>query len=409
VRNDYLVVDADGHVVEPPYIWTERMDKQKWGDWIPHRISNYEPRKHAWFVGGEMRSLGGGAVGSAAGMDIMELMRRGADWNEGQPGAWDPQARVKTLDEEGQDAAVLYATNSLFFGPVDEIQALHNPEFVLACQQAYNDWVADYCKANPNRLFAMAAVPLQDIDLAIGETKRAVEKLGFKGVFVRPSAYIDELPFSHPVYDRFWATLQDLDVPIAFHPGVHVDTPGACRKFRLTRISKSTAETNMMVDEIHGGSALGQAVGNMVDATVTLGRLLMGGVCERFPRLKILIVESGGGWVASLIERMDEQVEAFPLEARWLKLLPSEYFKRQCWVSFDPGEKTLGVTAELLGTDRVLWASDFPHPDAKYPGVVDELLETIANLSEEGKRRILGENAVKAYNLPLKAPVRAGV
>src|SRR5262249_22733804 len=194
-----------------------------------------------------------------------------------------------------------------------------------------------------------------------------------------------------------------------FHPAVHVDTPGACRKFRLVHEDKNTLVVTRSVDEIYGGAALGQAVGNMVDATVTLGRLLMGGVCERFPKLKVLIVESGGGWVASLIERMDEQVEAFPLEARWLKLLPSEYFRRQCSVSFDPGEKPLGATAELLGTDRVLWASDFPHPDAKYPGVVDELLETIANLSDEGKRRILGENAVVAYNLPLKAPVRAGV
>jgi predicted TIM-barrel fold metal-dependent hydrolase len=121
----------------------------------------------------------------------------------------------------------------------------------------------------------------------------------------------------------------------------------------------------------------------------------------------VLIVESGGGWVASLIERMDEQVAAFPLEARWLKLLPSEYFKRQCWVSFDPGEKTLGATAELLGTDRVLWASDFPHPDAKYPGVVAELRATIGGLPEDAQGRILGENAVAAYNLPLAVGSRA--
>jgi predicted TIM-barrel fold metal-dependent hydrolase len=142
-------------------------------------------------------------------------------------------------------------------------------------------------------------VPLQDIDLAVAETRRAVERLGLKGVLVRPAAYIDELPFSHPVYDRFWATLQDLDVPVAFHPAVHVDTPGACRKFRLVREDKNSLVVNRSVDQIYGGSALGQAVGNMVDATVTLGRLLMGGVCERFPRLKVLIVESGGGWCSS--------------------------------------------------------------------------------------------------------------
>src|SRR5262249_33841716 len=194
-----------------------------------------------------------------------------------------------------------------------------------------------------------------------------------------------------------------------FHPAVHVDTPGACRKFRLVHEDKNTLVVTRSVDEIYGGAALGQAVGNMVDATVTLGRLVMGGVCERFPRLKILIVESGGGWVASLLERMDEQVEAFPLEARWLKLLPSEYFRRQRWGSFDPGEKTLAITAGQLGYDRVLWASDFPHPDAKYPGVIDVLLKNIANLPAEAQRRILGENAVEAYKLPLRAPRRASV
>ena len=80
--------------------------------------------------------------------------------------------------------------------------------------------------------------------------------------------------------------------PVAFHPGVHVDTPGACRKFGLVAVSESATVTNMAMDEIHGGSALGQAVGNPVDMIVTMGRLLMGGVCERFPRLKFVFLES---------------------------------------------------------------------------------------------------------------------
>ena len=204
---------------------------------------------------------------------------------------------------------------------------------------------------------------------------------GCAAVFVRPSAYVDELPLNHHVYDDFWSTCQELGVPVAFHPGVHVDTPGACRKFGLVAISENATVTNMAMDEIHGGSALGQAVGNPVDMIITMGRVLMGGVCERFPRLKLVFLESSGGWMPSMLERMDEQVQAFPLERRWLSLLPSEYFARQCYVSFEPEEWNLAAAAEQLGTDRILWASDYPHPEY-HPGVLDELRERIAPLAD---------------------------
>jgi predicted TIM-barrel fold metal-dependent hydrolase len=138
----------------------------------------------------------------------------------------------------------------------------------------------------------------------------------------------------------------------------------------------------------------------MVDMTVSLGRLLMGGVCERFPRLRILVLESGGGWVPSLLERMDEQVEAFPLEKRWLTMMPSEYFKRQCYVSFEPDEWNLAPCAEFLGADRIIWASDYPHPEY-HPGLLNELRERLEPLPPGSRDRILGRNAVDAYRLPL--------
>ena len=243
-------------------------------------------------------------------------------------------------------------------------------------------------------------MPLQAPELAVAEAERAVNKLGLRGIFIRPSAYVDELPLNHSVYDPFWAACQDLDVPVGLHPGVHVDTPGACRKFQLVAPSENMSVTNMAMSEIHGGSGLGQAVGNMVDMTVSLGRLLMGGVCERFPNLRILVLESGGGWVPSLLERMDEQVKAFPLEKRWLSMLPSEYFKRQCYVSFEPEEWNLAACAEFLGDDRIIWASDYPHPEY-HSGILDELRERIEPLPEASRARILGQNAVDAYGLPL--------
>ena len=159
--------------------------------------------------------------------------------------------------------------------------------------------------------------------------------------------------------------------------------------------------TNMAMTEIYGGSALGQAVGNAVDMIVTMGRVLMGGVCERFPDLQLIFLEAGGGWVPSILERMDEQVEAFPLERRWLSMLPSEYFKRQCYVSFEPEEWNLAQCAEFLGSDRILWASDYPHPEY-HPGLVKEVRRAGRRPADaEDQANILGQNANRVYDLGL--------
>jgi uncharacterized protein len=388
-----LVVDADGHTMEPDDLWTQRMDASRWGDWIPRKVVE-DGAYEITYTGGVVR---------AGGRELQDRLAAGAGITPQQfhellaslrvPGGHDPHARLADMDRDGIDVAVLYPSQAMFFGPLDPIPALRDVEFVGDCIRAYNDWVAEYCSAAPKRLFGMAAVPLQDVE-------RAVDDLGLRGAFIRPSAYVDELPLSHPVYDPFWAAAQDLDVPIALHPGVHVDTPGACRKFGLVADSENMMVTNSSVDELHGGSGLGQAVGNTVDMVVTMGRLLMGGVCERFPRLRFLFLEAGGGWIPTQLERMDEQVKAFPLERRWLSLLPSEYFKRQCYAGFEAEEWNLAACARWLGADRVLWASDYPHPEY-HPGVAKEVEEAIAGLPTGDQARILGSNAVDAYRLPL--------
>jgi predicted TIM-barrel fold metal-dependent hydrolase len=400
-----LVVDADGHTVEPDDLWIERMDHTRWGDWIPRKVTEDEVYETI-YAGGTIRS-GGRKVRDAVAREVGKTPRELYDLLQSirRPGAHDPHARLADMDRDGIDAAVLYPSLAMFFGPVDEIQAFHDVAFVADCQRAYNDWVAECCSAAPTRLFGVAAVPLQEPERAVAEAERAVGRLGLRGVFVRPSAYLfdaggRELPLSHSAYDRFWAACQDLDVPVALHPGVHVDTPGACRKFGLVAKTENIMLSNSARDELHGGSALGQAVGNTVDMMVSLGRLLMGGVCERFPRLRLLFLESGGGWIPTQLERMDEQVKAFPLERRWLSLLPSEYFRRQCWAGFEAEEWNIAACAEFLGADRILWASDYPHPEY-HAGVVKELEAAIAGLSSDDQRKVLGGNAIEAYRLPL--------
>ena len=394
-----LIVDGDGHTVEPGDLWTARMDQGRWGDWIPHRETVDGIYDEFW-LGGVLRGGGRELVdGICAKAGITPAQFKEITAQLDLPGGADPHARIADMDRDGIDAAVLYPTHSLFFGPTDPIEALHDIEFVLACQQTYNDWVADYCQPYPDRLFGVGAVPLQDVHLAAAEAER-IASLGLKGVFIRPSPYIGELPLSHHVYDPFWTACQSLGLPVALHPGVHIDTPGACSKLGLVRPDQNLAITNAAVDEEYGGSALGQAVGNTVDMIVSMGRILMGGVCERFPELTFIFLESGGGWCATQLQRMDEQVEAFPLERQWLKLRPSEYFRRQCYISFDPDEWNLAASAEWIGPDRILWASDYPHPEYRSQ-VVKELRERVSPLSEANQRKVAGGNAVAAYRLPV--------
>jgi predicted TIM-barrel fold metal-dependent hydrolase len=135
----------------------------------------------------------------------------------------------------------------------------------------------------------------------------------------------------------------------------------------------------------------------------TMAFVLAGGVCERFPGVRFLFLESNGGWLVPWLERLDHHVRSFRWDVPGLELLPSEYFRRQCWISFDPDESALAFTARspLCGADRIVWASDYPHPDAKYPGVTDELAEAMESLMPEEQSRIAGENAAELYRLPI--------
>jgi predicted TIM-barrel fold metal-dependent hydrolase len=128
--------------------------------------------------------------------------------------------------------------------------------------------------------------------------------------------------------------------------------------------------------------------------------LIGGGVLERHPGLRVGILEASGGWLVSCLERLDHRFEhlGHTLPDR-MKMKPSDYFRRQCWISFDPEEATLELTARLVGANRILIGSDFPHPDAFYPNFVDLLLEAVRNLSTEDQEQILRGSARGFYKM----------
>ena len=238
------------------------------------------------------------------------------------PGGSDGAARLADMDREGIDAAVLYPTLLL--------EWREDPAGFGALCRAYNDWLRDYCAVDKARLYGVGAVPLQDIPAAIAEMERSIEELGFKAVFVRPAPYIGHKKLHDPVYDPFWDAAQSLGCPIGVHPYPMADMP-------------NTVQLLALDDDSYGlpseGLTLRQGLGNAMDMMMATGWFVAGGICERFPSLKVVILEGSGGWMPTMLERFDHQQKVFgnPYQAT----LPSEVFRRQCWVSFDPDECTL--------------------------------------------------------------------
>ena len=349
-------VDADGHVLEELE--------------LPDSV-------RAAFMG---RIMGGQAPAPVdpAPMEAShaELMNR--------PGASQPGPRLADMDADRIDMAVLYPTTP-GLAWVPEADIFHT------MAHEYNRWLSEYCSYDPSRLYGVGLVALQDPPLAIKEMERCVQDLGFRAVMIRPAPYIGNKKLNDPVYDPFWDAAAQLGCPIGVHPFSFSDMP-------WNLVSRLALD-----DDAAGwgdkGLALRQGLGNALDVMVAMGWFVGGGICERFPGLTVVFLEGSGGWCAPMLERFDHHVKVFG--SRYQTTPPSEIFKRQCYISFDPDEEALAYTAasKFVGADRIVWASDYPHPDAKIPGVVDELEEATDGLSEDQRRMIFGENAVRLYKL----------
>lgn len=395
-----VVVDADGHVLEHPSAMV-RYAPQKFRDRIWHIATSADGDERLVYNGSE-RPAGGLALAGTAGMSADDRKRALAGkmkYSEIRPGAFEPAPRLPDLDMEGIRQSVLYPT--LLLG----LPGLADAEFAEVQANAYNEWMAEFCSYDRRRLFAVAVVPAQDVERAVRTIRRAKE-LGHVGVFLRPNPSIDGRKLHDPVYDPIWTVCAELDLPIGLHPFLAPDMPGACRALGYGAmqgrgISYGKGDRGDPVGAL-GNIFFSQALSNPFDMMECVALFCAGGILERHPRLTVLFLEANGGWIVSLLERLDHHFEVFGWDVRDLEMKPSEYFRRQCYISFDADESTLAFSAQhpLVGADRIIWASDYPHPDAKFPGVVKELRENTASLPGEARRQILGLNAQNLYHLP---------
>jgi predicted TIM-barrel fold metal-dependent hydrolase len=367
--NPHSVVDADGHVVEPPEAWADMPEKHR--PVITRDSSGYE---HVVVGDTEILAVPLGTL-ATPGSDFSDPSSF-RSLSEAQPGGSDPVLRLCDMDEEGIDQAVLYPSIGLY------AWAITDPEAAVSVAKAYNDWLASYCAADTSRLFGAAMLPVQDPDAAVAEMHRAATELGFTAAFVRPNPCMGR-SLQDRAYEAMWSAAEELGLAIGVHEGssVIVPTLGSDRPF------------NPLV--LH-------AVSHSFEEMLAFAQLVSFGVLERHPDLRLVFLESGGGWAPFWLQRLDEQAETFGGFCPEMRLRPSEYFARQCWISCEVDEATLPALLPFIGEERVVWGSDYPHHDATFPGAVAALRRTISSLGPEERALVLGENAAALYRLPTR-------
>jgi predicted TIM-barrel fold metal-dependent hydrolase len=378
---DFLTVDADGHVLEPRDTWQKYLEPKHRADAI--RIEKDAEGVEVLLVENKVHPALRGTLGALGGleMDSTDLMTPGArSYEDGCPkGGYDPAARLSVMDDEKIDVALLYPTIGIAWEGLVETPAL-----ATAYARAYNRWIVDFCSHDRRRLVPIAHICLKDPAGAVEEVKRARQD-GCAGVYLSP----DPVSRSGRQFDDaelvpFWETVQDLDMPIAFHV---------------------VARHQSMLDGFLGGGDPRGLGGQVVfsftflalDVMAAFTSMMTRGMFEKYPRLKCAVLEAGSNWITAWLDRMDHKAEVMHAFTP-MKLLPSEYFKRQCLISAEPDESITAAVAEHLGAEYVIWASDYPHLDATF-NVVGEIRERIASLPEPAQRKILGENAVRFYGL----------
>ena len=387
LTNQFKVIDTDTHIIEPYDLWTSRISVSKWGERVPQVKYDSEAEEDAWYFNGHRMGTAAGAA--MAGWNEFPP-KHPRVWEDVAPSAWRAADRLKKMDEYGIYAQILYP-NVAGFG-AGQYLGLEDPELMLLCVQAYNDWLAEWASEDKNRLIPQAAMPFWDMDLCIKEMERAA-KIGHKGLILTSEPQHFQLPkLTDPHWDRFWAAAQDMQMPIDFHIG-----SGDMSDFTLVheRVGNHAAFASLPI------------LFTMQNSRV-IAQLVMGGICHNFPKLNFVSVESGVGWLPFALDMMDWMwINGGVREDRpEMDLLPSEYFKRQIYGCFWFERRTLKSAIEQLGPDNIMYESDFPHPTSMSPGPKSiavppnqYIQETLQDFPTETVEKILYGNAARVYNI----------
>ena len=331
------MIDCDSHVLEPPDLWLNYLEKK----YVDRAIRIESDGNVERLVIGEQVVLEGVLAGlGGAHLDKAKLFTQGLSYLDGcPPASYDPSARIAEMNKWGVSHTLLFPTICILPFPTND-QALAN-----AYCRAYNNWVHDFALACEGRIWPVAIINWHDVEHAVQELKACLQR-GFKALFVPPET-IDGRRLSDSHFDPIWSLCQEAKLPGCLH--VVVRFSGAARPF------------SHWLDTAPGplfSFGLG-ATGQLIPA---IASMVTDGLFARFPHLKIVSVEAGAGYAPYLMDRLDAKYEVFG-GLTGLDRKPSEYIRSNCYFVAEPLERTVDSALALVGRDRVMWGSDYPHID----------------------------------------------
>ena len=366
MRNGFKVIDADAHFYEPGDIWDKYVEPA-FQERMP-RVAKVHGKAILEYEGQETMN----ALKSKQLFSMMDD-KFGHAFRDN----WSLESRLKDMDTEGWDIQVCLPTNGAAAPFYKE------PDISAALCRAYNNWAFDFCSGAPGRMKFAAVVTGQDPKQMLNETRRAVSELGAVSIFL-PTAIPDKM-WHHPDYSPVWEAVQELEAPLAVHG---------------ESSSSGSPAANARYAPMDGAFiALSETIGFPFENMMNLGHFMYSGILDRFPRLKLLILEANSGWVPFWLNRLEKYCEGRQsvfFDEHPLGCTPQEYFLRQCAVAADADEPSIKYVVDYIGDDNIVFNTDYPHPDA--PATNEPLANMMEQpLSEDTKRKILWDNSVKIY------------
>jgi predicted TIM-barrel fold metal-dependent hydrolase len=368
------IIDADSHVLEPPDLWETYLEPRYRDRAI--RIVERDGVEQLEMGGQVILAATLAGLGGAHVDPRSRLFDGTMKYLDGcHPASHDPAARVALYDAWGVARGVVFPTIGILPFPCDD------PDLASAYCRAYNTWQSEFAADAGGRVIPIAHLNLGDVDAAVAELERCLA-LGFRGVFVAPEP-VNGIRPGDAHFDPLWQRCAEASVPVCLHVVVRFGGAGV------------PYEPWLMAG---AGMVFGFSLGAPGQIIPTVASMVLDGVFDRVPALKVVCVEAGCGWAAHLMDRLDEKYELLSFMQEPLRRRPSEYLQSNVWYVAEPEERSIGAMLDLVGEDRILWGSDFPHIDSRMDAA-DLIRGAIAGLTPARRDAVLGGNAAAVFGV----------
>lgn len=384
-----LIVDADTHIVEPPDLWTSAVPRGRL-EQVPH-VRKSRRGYDVWYMGEDRIEPMGSYALAGTRFACAEDMPR--SFTELDPSLWDADRRLAFMDATGVHAQVLYPNVAAF--ALHLLSGMEDRELSQECVRIYNDWVAAWARSSGGRLIPIAVLPIWDLEATLAEAERALAA-GHRGILFPQAPSDFGLPhINEKHWDPLWRLCEESRTPINFHVG-------AAKSEDLRKPTWKGFE--------HRTQTVVRSVLIFSENVLGLTNLMFSGIPQRFPDLKFVSVESGLGYIPYLMEAWDWQFNGARLweERPDFQMKPSEYFRRQVYVTYWFEEAGPRHLLEWLGPERVMFETDFPHPTSlphaaglRGEPVADVIARAISCIPPEARDLTLWKNAASLYKLTM--------